>query len=518
MTNFSHADAVECASVKGRKNVYFLGSFANRISFASQQRRAIRLIHALVEERDLNPSMKIAVVGAGISGLTAACAAIAVGCSVDLYESGDDYCHLQAGTSRRWIHPTANFWPQEPIRHVTEFPFLNWHSATCKNVIEQIVHGWKTYGQGHCRTFLNTKVTDLDCGADGVNLYCANKFGNQPIVKYNKVILCVGFGFEDSSSYWIDSGWDFRAFNKGRSVWISGSGDGAFFDALDIVYSKFNQGRLVSELAIQIDHLRDDFIRIENACELLSEDRANEYAHSEYMKLSDHNDVAGFLDWRLAPEGRLVTILHKSNFLLGRRPAPLHRLMIAHALKAGRINAIRGEFHYGSAEPSYTPLPSGTLTRIDNPIAVVIRHGANSPLGEILGDAALKDLLESPEHCRQEPLLDMQWAHGGHDFFASRARYRRIFPCRRGATDAWISEIVFLVSGVLHSYNIHHGAIGCRRLRGSGEWVVDVDVPGNGPHTSLGDSFSEVFGMKINWRPGRVTPVGLRADEFRRAA
>lgn len=526
MKNFSSADAIECASINGRENIYFLGSFADRISFASQQRRAIRLINAMVEEKKLHPTMKVAVVGAGIAGLTAACAAISVGCSVDIYEKGDDYCHLQAGTSRRWIHPTANFWPQEPIRHVTEFPFLNWHSATCKKVIEQIVYGWKTYGQGNCRTFLNTTVTKLENRAETVELYCINKFGVQPSVIYDRVILCVGFGFEQSTSfsgtqsrsYWIDSGWDTRDFQRGRSVWISGSGDGAFFDALDILYSKFNEGRLVSELAIQIDHLRKEFIRIENICDSMSKEEGDKYAHNEYLKLAEHNDVANFLNSRLAPEGRRVTILHRSKYLLNRRPAPLHRLMIAHALKANRIDAVWGELDINSAEASYLPLPSGPRKRIENAIAVVVRHGATTPLRDLLGDATLKRLLASPTHCKQEALLDMQWAHGGHEFFASRARYRRIFPCRRGAADAWNSEIVYLVSGVLQSYNIHHGAIGCKRIRSTGEWVIEIDVPGNGPHTTLGDTFSEFFGMAIQWKLGRVSPVGFRAAEFRSAA
>lgn len=46
-------------------NLYFLEPTASRITFYSQQLRALRLVHALVEQKRLTKGARIAVVGGG---------------------------------------------------------------------------------------------------------------------------------------------------------------------------------------------------------------------------------------------------------------------------------------------------------------------------------------------------------------------------------------------------------------------------------------------------------------------
>jgi NADPH-dependent 2,4-dienoyl-CoA reductase/sulfur reductase-like enzyme len=80
------------AKTKLYDRVFFLGPYARRVSFSSQQNRALNLIWALRASDALKPATgkPVAVVGAGVSGLTATAALIDLGCKVTLYESAND--------------------------------------------------------------------------------------------------------------------------------------------------------------------------------------------------------------------------------------------------------------------------------------------------------------------------------------------------------------------------------------------------------------------------------------------
>jgi hypothetical protein len=127
------------------KNVYFLGPYAERASFASQQRRALNLVWALQQSEPIS-GKRIAIIGAGLAGITAAAAAVAGGAAVWQFERQDYICSLQRKTYKRFIHPTINFWPDEPLKPTTDWPFLNWFAAPpCHDVIAEVETQWKRY-------------------------------------------------------------------------------------------------------------------------------------------------------------------------------------------------------------------------------------------------------------------------------------------------------------------------------------------------------------------------------------
>ena len=96
-------DFLDTARVAPR--VYLLGCHHRQITFYSQQTRAVNLIHSLLQVNALQPGQPIAIVGAGVSGVTAAAFAAEHGCTVDLYEKEHEALTLQRNCESRWVHP-----------------------------------------------------------------------------------------------------------------------------------------------------------------------------------------------------------------------------------------------------------------------------------------------------------------------------------------------------------------------------------------------------------------------------
>jgi hypothetical protein len=90
--------------------LHFVGTFDRRITFFSQQVRALRLVHALSRPGDLQPTDHIAVVGAGAAGVTAALGLALLGNDVMLYDPAGSILQLQSA-SPRLLHPHIYEWP-----------------------------------------------------------------------------------------------------------------------------------------------------------------------------------------------------------------------------------------------------------------------------------------------------------------------------------------------------------------------------------------------------------------------
>lgn len=133
---------LEASRVPNTK-VFFLGCFEKRLTVLSQQRRAINLVDAILESGLIRrPNGRVAIVGAGASGLTAA-AAFLVGApdlkEVALFEKSDKLLHLQQG-SDRYLHPHLYDWPAVgSLDFDARLPILNWAAGTAGEVASQIL-------------------------------------------------------------------------------------------------------------------------------------------------------------------------------------------------------------------------------------------------------------------------------------------------------------------------------------------------------------------------------------------
>lgn len=223
------------------RGVYFLGCFAKRVTFFAQQSRALNLVDGLISKGTITERSRIAIIGGGAAGMTAA-AAIAVGmsgkASIHLYESKEHLVHLQE-QSQRLLHPHLYDWPFGDWENDDAgLPLLNWKAGEAKAVAESVFQQFcdveKAYPQLILR--LNRPVADLESNGHGehfVRVLGEARFRGP----YDVLILAVGFGYEReissaNPSYWRDPGLfgtltvpDIR-----KDIFISGNGDGGLVD------------------------------------------------------------------------------------------------------------------------------------------------------------------------------------------------------------------------------------------------------------------------------------------------
>lgn len=319
-------------SVPKHPGVYVLGCFARHVTFYSQQVRALNLVDALCKTGALPEGGALGVVGAGLSGLTAAAAALRRGLSVHLFQKGEDpqidpgRMPLQKTSDERWIDPFIYDWPLrrktegEVVKAVAgggsaaevfaDLPVLNWKAETATRVRQQILNEFKNVvaaKEGRVR-FHRLEVNEghlLDGGGrlsldeEGRLLIRA---GADAPVAVNALVLAVGFGVEESPptrrQYWTNDGLDSHQEGGRKSYLVSGGGDGGLTDVMRLciadfkhrtVLDKFGQADQINDIGVRLekavrggrDDLGDYFIEEARNVNISEEDRRNYFASRE---------------------------------------------------------------------------------------------------------------------------------------------------------------------------------------------------------------------------------------------
>lgn len=274
------ADAVATilarSTVPEYTNVYGVGIGATRLTFLSQQHRALNLVWALRVAGKLPARARVAVVGAGLAGVTAAAAAHLLGAEVTLIERHSELLHLQRGTQLRYVLPHIYDWPEvgsgDPF---TDLPFFNWGAGMAATIVETILRQWGRIAGG-VTLRLSHDVRQIRTQPDGRMLVRAEasitpRTGAATPARaampadnttgvfqdaFDVVILAVGFGLERTLpsipflSYWEND-------NLGRTVLsgplprrylVTGCGDGGLIDALRLRIRDFDHARFVHEI------------------------------------------------------------------------------------------------------------------------------------------------------------------------------------------------------------------------------------------------------------------------------
>lgn len=131
-------------AVSTHPGVFVVGGSGHRTSEVPQQCRALNLVYALLSEGVLKPGGRIAVLGAGMSGLAAAAAASFHRCEVTLLERENGLLSRLARNRTRWLHPHAETWPSPQWQQDSAgVPLLDWRADLAANVATQVLSRWK---------------------------------------------------------------------------------------------------------------------------------------------------------------------------------------------------------------------------------------------------------------------------------------------------------------------------------------------------------------------------------------
>lgn len=228
---------------------------------------------------------------------------------------------------------------------------------------------------------------------------------------YNLVLIAVGFGAEidqsrfKSTKYWqADNLERIRDLREAENFVVSGCGDGGLIDALRIVHRDFKRGiisfRVAAEtfgtnLASIIQNAESKAIRDRDSSTLKA---AYEAAALALISSDEYKDLQLFLSDSLEAFGGIVDILdEKLTSPYSLNAAPINKLLVAHAIKSGRIKFNQGTVKLAKGEIliAGTHLPRPPRTK------VIVRHGAKPNFGSLLSDPEIADLKR-----RQELLAD----------------------------------------------------------------------------------------------------------------
>lgn len=279
-------DIIDGAAVRDRPNLFVIGCFDRRITFYSQQVRALSLVHALKDLGYLNTNPRIALIGGGAAGVTAAAAAALVShANVVLFETAAELMSLQSTTERRRLDPHIYDWPaHDSTDPIADLPILDWESGTCRSVREDVLVGFEDIsvrlGQRLQRR-MRHRVSGLAVATDGYDLSFFDldspmpAAGNTLTERFNLVLLAVGFGLEprepvqniQNASYWSDAGVPVAEF-EGRPTprfFVSGAGDGGLIDLVAAGATSFDHAGMISMIAQHpgIDELSDTLMAID---------------------------------------------------------------------------------------------------------------------------------------------------------------------------------------------------------------------------------------------------------------
>lgn len=263
-------DVIDGAAVRERPNLFVIGCYDRRITFYSQQVRALSLVHALKDLGYLNADPRIAVIGGGAAGVTAAAAAALVTSSnVWLFETAGAFLPLQSTTARRRLDPHIYDWPaHDTTDPIADLPILDWESGSCVSVRDDVLTGFEHIClrvAPRLQKRPRHSVTGLEVAAGGYDVRYidldapAPEPGQELTERFNMVLLAVGFGLEpdepvqniQSASYWSDAGVPVAEF-QGRPTprfFVSGAGDGGLIDLVAAGATNFDHAGMIGMIA-----------------------------------------------------------------------------------------------------------------------------------------------------------------------------------------------------------------------------------------------------------------------------
>ncbi|PBB18854.1 ABC-three component system protein [Mesorhizobium sp. WSM4313] len=372
------------------QDLFFVGSADRRITFYSQQVRALELAHALDASGRLLPDDRIAVIGGGAAGLTVEMALNVLGARVELFEASAQVLNLQRG-SPRLLDPKIYEWPRPGALDLrADLPFLDWSRGLATATREELIQGNVKLEalvgtQRQVQRHFGVRIASVERIA---NRWEVTPVGGAPQA-FTKVIVTSGFGVEPNvgtavaQAYWSADGPPQPQPANARCL-ISGVGDGGLTDMMALLVDNFEHRAFT-----------EDFLNLVSAAEIATAVDAAEAAAIGTVTLQSQYDltvrpvlekwgVINDLAQRLVP-GRTVVMNATNGSILVKGAASKLNQVMAYALQltaaaqnppqfsiaSGKLNNVTDEagrkLAHGPVLPDGTPIGAFDL--------VIVRHG-----------------------------------------------------------------------------------------------------------------------------------------------
>ncbi|TAX29818.1 ABC-three component system protein [Rhizobium leguminosarum] len=453
--------------------LYFIGTFDTRITFYSQQVRALRLAQALEEKGLIAANDRVAVIGSGAAGLTAALALAVIGRDVTLYDPAENILQLQSA-SPRLLHPHIYEWPKlGSLDDDAGIPLLNWSAGNGAVVCRSLKASFAAASARLPKLQFKRRhsLRAIDKIENGWRLTLDHN-GACEQRDFQHVIFAMGFGDElpcgvsVPTDYWRPSGVGTAADEQhaGTRYLVSGSGDGGLTETLGLLVKDFEHLKFTREF---LEMFPGDTLRAAAEQAFAGLGRGDDVEPTLEAHLLPLLKTAGILD-RLEPRlrtDRTLTINAMGPLFEAGKAAQLNQCMVFAVLataskmsiavtrSAGRISDVK---HAGQA------LQVEGIVADGNPVDatykhVILRHGPNrkgrfGPIDAVFEafKTYMSTLLQDRPELADPPVLDAET----YDFFAKRAVDLLYDPVDRPARTAQLQQhgatIVIAVDKATH--------------------------------------------------------------------
>ncbi|MDM0030078.1 ABC-three component system protein [Variovorax saccharolyticus] len=389
-------DWLQLAGSPADSGLYFVGTFDRRITFYSQQVRALRLAHALSRPGRLKPGDSIAVVGAGAAGVTTTLGLALLGNDVTLYDPAASILQLQSA-SPRLLHPHIYEWPRlGSMDDRAGLPVLDWSASHGGAVCSQLTTDFDAAKARLKNLNVKTSHTLTSVGRMGARWRLELKTSGETVVRlYDLVVLAIGFGDEIPCGaaipvhYWKQNSIGSAAAepHSPASYIVSGNGDGGLTDLLNLLIQDFDHVKFTRRF---LNYFSDDTLRVTTDAAYASVPPDGDLETSFGVHLLPLFSELGVLDrlGLLLRSDRAITINSTGPLLALTKAAQLNQVMAFAVLEAAKqlgrpirrssghiVNVVKshGGFQVDGLKVGGAPLTE-TLEH------VILRHGPDRAL------------------------------------------------------------------------------------------------------------------------------------------
>jgi hypothetical protein len=406
-TAFTPEDVIRYCTLPRTKNVFMLGAGQRRLTIKSQQIRALNLVWALHRLGRLRDK-RIAIIGGGFAGLTAAAAAMRLRANVTLFESEHEYLTVQAACSHRRVHPNIFDWPDvDSVTKNAGLPLLNWEADDAGRVAASVLQQWAEFsdnGSLRCstrvRSIRSTGRIQFDVKARSGDLVPGEE-------NFDVIVVAVGVGLDalanthhpPTPGYWQNDSleqYTQTGSRTRRTIVIVGNGDGGVTDTLRaaIGATSFSSVPLLdwvedTLLPLVPPSLKRDLLELEQGL-FLYDDESQASSHLEHRYQELLRDGLQGLGDAITARGRHDTFVR----LIARTPSPfstgataLNRFLLALLI---RFDPNRSRFQYIHADGGTHPADEHELR--------LFRIGPRGVLDDLLDEDMRVALRSMPQH------------------------------------------------------------------------------------------------------------------------